>query len=185
VLDTEDHTPERLSEIAELRRQALKVVSEHGWDAFEETEYAKLPEDETGAISSTQSEYMVKAMADNPDVRWTFLLLHKSPWTSGNTPNWAAIETALGERPYTVFHGHRHAYKYEQHNGHDHIRLATTGGVQMPGHGRSMDQVMLVTVDDEGVDIANILMAGILDKTGHVPLSGDTVCFEQALCGKD
>lgn len=185
VLDTEDHSPERLRKIADLRRYALQVATEQGWDAFDETEYANLPEDVTGAISSTQSEYMVKALADNPDVRWTFLLMHKSPWAGSNTPNWAAIEMALDERSYTVFHGHKHAYKYEQHNGRDHIRLATTGGVQMPEHGRSMDQVMLVTVDDEGVDIANLLMAGILDKTGHVPLSGDTVCFEKALCEKE
>jgi len=46
-----------------------------------------------------------------------------------------------------------------------------------------MDQVTLVTVDDSGVDIANVLMSGILDKTGHIPLGGDDVCFEAALCG--
>jgi hypothetical protein len=43
--------------------------------------------------------------------------------------------------------------------------------------------VTLVTVDGDGVDIANLLMSGILDKTGHVPLAGDTVCFEQSTCG--
>jgi hypothetical protein len=42
----------------------------------------------------------------------------------------------------------------------------------------------LVSVSDEGVDIANLLMAGILDKTGHVPLGGDEVCFEIAVCGE-
>jgi hypothetical protein len=66
--------------------------------------------------------------------------------------------------------------------GRDYIRLATTGGVQFPDLGRSMDHVTLVTVDDQGVDIANLLMSGILDKTGHVPLGGDDVCFEQASC---
>lgn len=39
--------------------------------------------------------------------------------------------------------------------------------------GRSMDHVTLVTVGEDGVDIANLLMSGILDKTGHVPLDGD------------
>jgi hypothetical protein len=28
---------------------------------------------------------------------------------------------------------------------------------------------MLVTVDDAGVTIANLLINGILDKTGHIP----------------
>jgi hypothetical protein len=45
-----------------------------------------------------------------------------------------------------------------------------------------MDHVMLVTVDDEGVDIANLKLSGILDKTGHIPLHGDDVCFELATC---
>jgi hypothetical protein len=44
------------------------------------------------------------------------------------------------------------------------------------------DYVTLVTVDDDGVDIANLLMSGILDKTGHIPLDGDDVCFELAAC---
>jgi hypothetical protein len=48
-----------------------------------------------------------------------------------------------------------------------------------------MDHVTLVTVDDQGVDIANLLLSGILDKTGHVPLGGDEVCFELASCGDD
>jgi len=30
----------------------------------------------------------------------------------------------------------------------------------------SIDHVTLVTVDDQGVDIAKLLMSGILDKTG-------------------
>ena len=45
-----------------------------------------------------------------------------------------------------------------------------------------MDHVTLVTVDNDGVDIAILLLAGILDKTGHVPLDGDDVCFELVDC---
>ena len=62
-------------------------------------------------------------------------------------------------------------------------KIATTGGVQLPETGRSVDHVTLVTVDDDGVDIANLLLSGILDKTGRVPLNGDEVCFEVAVCG--
>ena len=46
----------------------------------------------------------------------------------------------------------------------------------------SIDHVTLVTVDDKGVDIANLRMSGIFDKTGHIPLGGDDVCFERAAC---
>jgi len=48
----------------------------------------------------------------------------------------------------------------------------------------SIDHVTLVTVDDKGVDIANLRMSGIFDKTGHIPLDGDDVCFEKAVCGQ-
>jgi hypothetical protein len=44
-----------------------------------------------------------------------------------------------------------------------------TDGEQFPEKGRSMDHLMLVTVDDAGVTIANLPMNGILDKTGHIP----------------
>lgn len=182
VLDTEDHPLERLREIARLRTEALSLVAESGWDAFYASQYANLPEDVTGAISNQQEQYLLQAIADNPDVRWTFILTHKSPWVEPALPAWLAIEDALADRPYTVFHGHKHAYDYEQRNGRDYIRLATTGGVQLPEFGRSMDHFFLVTVDDDGVDIANLLMAGVLDKTGRIPLGKDNLCFESTLC---
>ena len=52
----------------------------------------------------------------------------------------------------------------------------------LPETGRSMDHVTLVTVEDDGVDIANLLLEGILDKTGHIPLNGDELCFESTKC---
>ena len=36
----------------------------------------------------------------------------------------------------------------------------------------------LVTVSESGVDIANLRLSGIFDKTGKVPLNGDEMCFE-------
>ena len=45
-----------------------------------------------------------------------------------------------------------------------------------------MDHVTLVTVDSDGVDIATLEMSGMLDKTGHIPLTGDDVCYESAKC---
>ena len=184
VLNTDDHSTERLLEIAELRRQAIAVGETQGWDAFAETEYAQLPENEAGQISDQQSVYFRKVIADHPDVRWTFLFMHKAPWLREDLQAFTDIETALADRPYTLVHGHEHAYEYLERNGRDYIRLATTGGIHLPEMGRSMDQVVLVTVDNDGVDIANLLMSGILDKTGHIPLGGDDVCFESAVCGE-
>jgi hypothetical protein len=42
-----------------------------------------------------------------------------------------------------------------------------------------MDHLTLVTVDGSEVSIANILMEGILGKTGGIPLNGDELRFEQ------
>ena len=185
VLDTEDHPDKRLREIAKLRREALKIAAEQGWEAFGKTEYANLPEDETGAISWGQSDYMIEALANNMDVRWTFVLLHKAPWAGDGVPSWLAIESALADRPYTVFQGHRHAYRHQQRNGRDYIRLATTGGVFLPDNGPTMDQIVWVTVDDEGAHIVNLKMSGVLDKTGNIPLDGGNLCMQYEDCPED
>lgn len=185
VLDTEDNTPEKMQEIFEARNEALKVAEEEGWGAFADTKYANMPENPAGNISAEQSRYFLNAINENPDVLWTFLFMHKSPWLREDLVAFTAIEDALVGRPYTVFNGHVHTYEQIERRGRDYIRLATTGGVQLPEEGRSMDHVTLVTVSESGADIANVLMNGILDKTGHIPLGGDDVCFEMALCGEE
>lgn len=182
VLDTEDNTPERSQEIFELRNAAIKVAEEEGWDAFAETEYANIPENAAGNISTDQAVYFERVIAENPDVRWTFLYMHKAAWERGAESGFERIEQVLKSQPYTVFHGHKHAYEYIERHGRDYIRLATTGGVQLPENGRSMDHVTLVTVDKDGVDIANLLLSGILDKTGKIPADGNDICFELVNC---
>lgn len=185
VLDTEDNTPERTQEIFEIRQAGIEVYMNEGPAAFEETEYASLPEKSSGNLTVEQSAYFVDAIASNTDVRWTFLFLHKAPWERAEDTNFAPIESALADRPYTVFNGHIHAYEHIQRLGRDYIRLATTGGEHFPDLTMSIDHVTLVTVDDHGVDIANLKMSGIFDKTGHIPLDGDDVCFEMARCAKN
>ncbi|MEP5624735.1 MAG: metallophosphoesterase family protein [Hyphomicrobiales bacterium] len=182
ILDTEDHTIERMKEIAMLREEALTVAAAEGRAAARQTEYAHLAEEETGMISKSQSEYMLKSLADNTDVRWTFLLMHKAPWANEDMPAWKSIEHALEGRDYTVFHGHRHAYKHQQRQGMDYIQLATTGGVFQPEFGPAMDHLLWVTVDEAGAHIANLKLSGILDKTGQLPMNGDERCLEHADC---
>ncbi len=183
VLDTEDNTPERMQEIFELRNEAIAIYKSEGQEAFANTEYASLPARSAGTISPEQSAYFQNVIGANADVRWTFLFLHKPAWQKEGEKTFSAIEAALGDRPYTVFTGHVQAFGYEERNGRDYIRLATTGGEQYPKAGRSADHVTLVTVDDDGVDIAHVLLSGILDKTGEIPLDAEDVCFEQAACG--
>ena len=182
VFDTEDNTPERMREIHEMRNYALQFGDVGDWKRFNETPYANMPENQGGNITQEQSDYMLEAIRANPDVRWTFLFMHKAPWLREDMTTFSAIEDALANQPYTVFHGHRHAYAHQVRYGNDYIRLATTGGAQVPAFGRSVDHITLVTVDDEGANIANVLLEGILDKTGKIPLNGDDLCFESSRC---
>ena len=185
VLDTEDARPERARQIFNIRNEGIRVLDSEGWDAYQDTAYFQLPERQTGSITREQAEYFRHALAVHDGVRWTFLFMHKPAWLRDDFANFAAIEDALGDRRYTVFSGHFHTYAHALRRGRDYIRLATTGGSQTTEGERSMDHVTLVTVDDKGVDIVNLLLEGILDKTGHVPLDGDSVCFEAAHCGDD
>lgn len=185
VLDTEDNTPERIAEIEQIRNEGLRIIDERGWDAFNETEYATLPERRFGNVTPEQKDYIVRAIVENPNVRWTFLFMHKAIWTSPTATEFAAIEKSLSDRPYTVFFGHHHVYSYAERNGRDYIGLATTGGLQFPETGLSVDHVTLVTVDDNGADIANIEMGGIRDKSGLIPLGGDDVCFDASECSTE
>ena len=104
--------------------------------------------------------------------------MHKPAWKRPHEENFSQIESALSGRPYTVFHGHLHSYHYQQRLGRDYIRLGTTGGGQSANDPMSIDHVSLVTVSETGVDIANLRLSGIFDKTGKVPLNGDNTCFE-------
>lgn len=185
VLDTEDNLPEHQAYLARIRSEAEVVFQQGGWDAWRETEYAKSEERRTGRIGPGQAAWFREVIARNPDVRHTFLLMHKPAWERPEEENFATIEAALADRPYTVFHGHVHDYRWLQRHGRDYIRLATTGGVQLEGAESAFDHVTLVTVSDAGVDIANLRLDGILDKTGKIPAGGEALCFEAARCGDD
>ena len=107
--------------------------------------------------------------------------MHKAPWLREDLETFAAIERALADRPYTVFHGHEHGYVHRTRQGRDYIQLATTGGVFLPDNGDAYDQLLMVTVDED-VTIANLKLSGILDKTGRLPLNGADLCLDYEDC---
>ncbi len=183
VLDTEDNAPERIDQVAQARANAVEIYKAEGREAFEASEYATMPERSSGAISAAQSNYFQMAIAENANVRWTFVFLHKPAWERESEEHFAEIEASLADRPYTVFNGHEHVYKYRERLGRDYIQLATTGGEQFPDAGLSEDYVTLVTVSEDGVDIANLMLAGIRDKTGSIPNNGNDLCFAATICG--
>jgi metallophosphoesterase superfamily enzyme len=179
VLDTEDNPPDFQRYIHKIRLEAIEVADTQGWDAFYATEYGQLEERKSGRISSEQASYFRQVIEKNPEVLWTFVLMHKPAWERPAEENFSIIEEALIDRPYTVFHGHVHAYQYELRHGRDYIRLGTTGGSHTAGKPMAIDHVSLVTVSEEGVDIANLRLSGIFDKTGKIPLNGEQICLER------
>ena len=76
------------------------------------------------------------------------------------------------------------AYGYKKRFGRDYIQLATTGGEQFPDLGLSEDHITLVTVTERDVEIANLMLSGIRNKTGKLPGLGELLCFSVKDCGE-
>ncbi len=180
ILDSEDFEDRRMQEIYRARAVALELLPEK----WPETEYFNMPERKTGSIRQEQSAYFQQVIAANPDVRWTFLFMHKPVWRNENATEFQAIEAALSDRPFTVINGHLHSYSLTQRNGHDYIHLATTSGNQNRTDDMAFDHVTLITMAEGEPSIVNLRMDGILDKSGHIPLNGDDLCYQASACAE-
>lgn len=130
-------------------------------------------------ISQKQVDYFSKVLKDNPKVRWTFAFMHTPAWTQPDLGNFAKIEALLANRPYTVFAGHTHTYDYTQRNGRDYITMGMTGGLSPElGTKGNMDHITLVTMNGSEPVISNLLMNGILDKRGALPLMQNYLLYQ-------
>jgi hypothetical protein len=117
-------------------------------------------------ISDAQADYVIKALDDHPDVRWTFFFMHHPMWPE-ESKTFARIEERLaqGGRKYTMFAGHTHRYMHNLRQGRHYYTLATTGGGSAllgPEWG-TFDHITWVTVKDEEPVMANLWLDGILD----------------------
>jgi len=184
MMDSEDFEEQRMQEVYEARARALQVFQSEP-EKYTDTEYFKMPERQTGAIRVEQANYFRQVISDNPDVRWTFLLMHKPVWRNDDAVEFQSIESALSDRPYTVINGHYHSYSLTDRNGRDYIHLGTTSGSQNPKDQMAFDHVTLVTMTSEGPSLVNLRLEGILDKTGHVPLNGDDLCYQASACATE
>lgn len=116
-----------------------------------------------GTISDLQYEYIKKTLADNPDVRWTFLFMHQPLWLQAAPERWPDVEALLADRKHTVFVGHVHHYVRYLRNNSRYYTLATTGGgspLRGPELGE-FDHITWVTMTDEGPIMANLAIDGI------------------------
>jgi hypothetical protein len=112
-----------------------------------------------------QLAFVERVLAENRDVRWTFVLIHQPLWDSPRpNPDWQKVEALLDDRPHTAFAGHYHRYTQHQRGSHQYITLATTGGgSRLRGTvGGEVDHVAQVTMSEQGPVIANLRLVGIL-----------------------
>ena len=135
-------------------------------------------------ISKAQQDYVARALAENPTVRWTLVFLHKPLWDYEESTGWKVIEDMISKRPHTVIAGHRHSYTKFERNDTSYIVLATTGGgTRLRGRAfGEFDQVAWITMTDKGPRIANLLLDGIWDENILTKKMGDTM--SGALAGK-
>jgi hypothetical protein len=109
-----------------------------------------------------------KILADNRDVRWTFVFFHRPVWNSQNVAQigWLPIEEALQGRKYTVFTGHEHSYRLQIRHGMKYFTLATTGGVsKLRGtHMGEFDHIVWMTMKNDGPVMSNLMMEGIFSE---------------------
>ena len=107
-------------------------------------------------------------LAQNPDVRWTFLFLHEPVWENPSE-SFEAIQRLLADRDHTFFAGHLHYYDYDEIDGREHITMGPAGAsFHQEGPG-NVDHIMWVTMTDNGPQMANIALKGLFDRKGLDP----------------
>ena len=135
-------------------------------------------------MSKAQRDYVARALAENPNVRWTLVFMHKPLWDYEEETGWREIEVLLQGRKHTVIAGHRHSYTKFERNHQSYIVLATTGGSsKMRGRAfGEFDQVGWVTMTDAGPILANLYLDGIWDENVRTDEMAQSI--RGALAGK-
>lgn len=181
ILDTEDPPRDMPPAFAKQFRQMAagmekdpagteKALSQYLGQVNADREKGNPADPEMAALSAArfspkQIDFALKALADHRDVRWTFVLMHKPAWKL-NSAEFARIEAALADRPYTVIAGHNHYYTHEKRNGRDYLTMGTAGAISHQHGPGEMDHIAWVTVKDGAPDIALIRLTGLLDREG-------------------
>jgi hypothetical protein len=185
VLDTQD-PPQKLSDFGggEMTEAKLKELHElfardpeaaHAWMKEEGLGIGGIDWEGTmpANLSEEQIAWAEQTIRANRDVRWTILLMHMPFWQGEGSPGFERIKAAFEGRSYTAYCGHVHNYKRALIDGNEHIRLGPTGGLWvLPGDEGNFDHVGWVTMTEDGPQMANIVLEGVLGAEGgtYVPL---------------
>jgi len=174
VLDSEDPpraAPEGIKEKLELYNRlqvedppkALAMLAEFMSDEAVVAALGKPLE-----FNDRQLAFVKNTLAENADVRWTFLFLHEPAWEN-LSESFKAIQQLLKDRGHTFFAGHLHYYDYDEIDGYEHITMGPSGASfhhEGPGN---VDHIMWVTMTDKGPQMGNIALKGLFDRKGLDP----------------
>jgi len=179
MLDSEDYTESRMREIYLARDTAIRILDGQLAGTFEESAYYHMPERNLGGMGAEQLAYFREVLQRYPEVRWTFLLMHKPLWLredgmglSRSTAPLEALEKELEGRNYTVINGHFHRMSHRKRKGMDYLILGTTGGSQAAGDSTAFDHISLVRMAETPV-ITHLRMDGVLQQDGTLPPASD------------
>ena len=116
-------------------------------------------------FSEQQLTYAEQTLRDNPNVRWTFVLMHHPVWNKREENGFHRVEKALADRKYTVIAGHTHRYMASVQHDRNYYVLATTGGsTRLRGSAfGETDHISWVTMTEEGPSLVNLELEGILN----------------------
>ena len=115
-----------------------------------------------------QMNWIEKTLAENADVRWTFLFMHEPSWENPSE-SFKAIQKLLKKRPHTWFAGHLHYYDYDRINGREYITMGPAGASWHHDGPGNVDHITWVTMTEDGPQIGNIALKGIFDRKGLDP----------------
>ena len=119
-------------------------------------------------FNDKQVAFVKNTLAQNANVRWTFLFVHEPAWENPSE-SFKAIEQLLKGRDHTFFGGHLHYYDYDDIDGYEHITMGPAGAsFHQEGPG-NVDHIMWVTMTEKGPQIGNIALKGIFDRKGLDP----------------
>jgi len=168
MMDSEDFEEARMMEIFQARDSALRIIRGEIEGVYEESEYYHMPERRVGAMGADQLEYFRGVLEEFPEVKWTFVLMHKPLWMREDEKGLGPMETLLADRPYSVINGHLHTLSHRKRLGRDYLILGTTGGSQQAQDSMSLDHVTLIRMLVKP-EITHVRMDGILNMSGAIP----------------
>ena len=121
-------------------------------------------DDDDYNLTREQTDFVLKTLKENTDVRWTFLFMHHPIWTYDTGGRFPEIQEALKSRKHTVIAGHEHRYHHEEINNANYYILATTGAgsVLLGEPFGQFDHISWITMSDNGPVMANLKLDGIL-----------------------